>query len=153
MKTLELVIPPPVIMLTTALIMWLLSVFFPTFARDVINSYTGAVIVGLVGLGISVAGAVSFIRAKTTLDPRRPADASELVTSGIYRFTRNPMYLGILFMLIGWGLYLGNVLSLLFSIAFVLYIHPYQIRPEERLLQEKFGADFIAYKSKVRPWL
>lgn len=153
MKSLELILPPPVIMLTTALIMWLLSVLFPSFTRDIISSLIGAVIIGLVGLGIGVAGIAAFMRAKTTLDPKRPADASILVTSGIYRFTRNPMYLGILFMLIAWGLYLGNILSLLFIIAFVFYIHRFQIRPEERFLEDKFGAEFVLYKTKVRTWL
>lgn len=153
MKFLELLIPPPVVTLITALLMWLLHVSFPSFSLHVIGQLLWVFIMGLLGLGFGLAGVASFIRAKTTLDPKQPADASKLVTSGIYRFTRNPMYLGILCMLIAWGLYLGNILSLLFSIAFVLYIHSYQIRPEERLLQEKFGADFISYKSKVRPWI
>lgn len=153
MRSLELLLPPPVIMLTTALIMWLLSVLFPTFNKDLTNSLIGAVIVGLIGLAIGLSGAISFLRAKTTLDPKRPGDASLLVTSGIYRFTRNPMYLGLLLMLAAWGMFLGNILSLLFIIVFFFYIHRYQIQPEERVLEEKFGTEFILYKTKVRPWI
>lgn len=153
MKSLELVIPPAAIMLITALIMWLLAFFLPSFDLELINSRIGAVIVGLVGLGVALAGVTSFMRARTTLNPRKPADASILVTSGIYRFTRNPMYLGILLLLIAWAMFLGNILSLLFIIIFAFYIHRYQIRAEERFLEEKFGADFVLYKTKVRTWI
>ncbi|MEO6986903.1 MAG: isoprenylcysteine carboxylmethyltransferase family protein [Paralcaligenes sp.] len=100
-----------------------------------------------------MAGIIAFKRAQTTVDPRRPGSASTLVTSGIYRLTRNPMYLGILLVLIAWAIFLGNGLSLLFAFALAMYIHRYQIRPEERFLQEKFGADFARYKAKVRAWI
>lgn len=153
MKFLELLIPPPVVMLITALIMWLLDAFFPAFTFNLISSPIAAIIVGLIGLGISVAGSISFLRAKTTLNPKKLADTSILVISGIYRFTRNPMYLGILIMLVAWGMFLGNVLSLLWTITFILYMHRYQIQPEERFLQDKFGDEFVLYKTKVRPWI
>lgn len=83
----------------------------------------------------------------------RPDAASTLVTSGIYRVTRNPMYLGILFALLGWGLFLSNLGSLLFCGVFVLYMSRFQIQPEERALEVKFGVAFIMYKSRVRRWL
>lgn len=152
-KSLELVIPPAAVMFITVLIMWLLSAFFPAFTSDFLNHRIGIYLVGFIGLVVGVTGAISFIRARTTLNPKKPADASLLVTSGIYRFTRNPMYLGLQIMLIAWGISLGNILSLLFSLAFGLYIHRYQILPEERFLEKKFGDKFVAYKSKVRPWL
>jgi protein-S-isoprenylcysteine O-methyltransferase Ste14 len=153
MNSLELAIPPPIVMLVTALFMWLLSVFLPGFTLHALHSAAGAVIIGLAGLSVGMAGVIAFHRAQTTLDPRTPGSASALVTSGIYRLTRNPMYLGILMMLIAWALFLGNALSLLFAFAFALYIHRFQIRPEERFLQEKFGADFASYKSRVRAWV
>lgn len=133
--------------------MWLLSLAFPAFTLPAISSLTGAVIVGVVGLAIGMAGIISFKKAKTTTDPRAPADASVLVTSGIYQLTRNPMYLGVLLILIGWGLALGNLLALICAFAFVPYINRYQIQPEERLLQDKFAATFTAYKAKVRRWI
>lgn len=153
MKKLELTVPPPLIMLVVGLIMWLLSFTFPALAMVSISSYSGAAVIGLLGLGISMAGVVTFMRAKTTSDPRKPADASTLVTSGIYRLTRNPMYLGVLLILIAWGLVLGNLLALICAFAFVPYINRYQISPEERLLEEKFGPVFTAYKAKVRRWI
>ncbi|HEY9280604.1 MAG TPA: isoprenylcysteine carboxylmethyltransferase family protein [Eoetvoesiella sp.] len=153
MKQLELTIPPPVVMLATGLIMWILSFLFPTLTFSSISSLTGAVVFVLLGLGISVAGVITFKRTRTTSDPRKPADASVLVTSGIYSLTRNPMYLGVLLVLIGWGLWLGNALALICAFIFVPYINRFQIQPEERLLRDKFGAAFASYEAKVRRWI
>lgn len=153
MNSLELAVPPPIIMLVTALIMWLISVLLPGFFLPSLSSVSAAVIISLIGLGISMAGIMAFKQAQTTPNPRNPGAASTLVTSGVYSFTRNPMYLGILLMLIAWAVFLGNALSLLFAFVFALYIHRYQIRPEERFLQEKFGPDFTSYKARVRAWI
>ncbi len=90
MNSLELKIPPPIVMLATALVMWLFSVFLPGLTLPALHSVTGAAIIGLAGLSLSMAGIITFKRAQTTSDPRRPGSASTLVTSGIYRFTRNP---------------------------------------------------------------
>lgn len=153
MTRLELAIPPPVVMALTGLLMWLLSWLFPLLVVPWISSATGAVGLGLAGLAIALAGVITFKRASTTIDPRQPARAATLVTFGVYRYTRNPMYLGVLIMLLGWAVFLGNLLSLAAAFLFVPYIGRYQIKPEERLLQEKFGADFVAYKTRVRRWL
>jgi len=82
-----------------------------------------------------------------------PQSASALVVSGIYRFTRNPMYVGFLFVLLGWAVWLSNGLSFLFLPAFVLYMNRFQIQPEERALHARFGQEFVAYTSRVRRWL
>lgn len=153
MNRLELLIPPPLIMLTTGVCMWALSMLFPELALPWFYSPASGAATALLGLAISLSGVATFKRARTTVDPRRPAGATTLITSGIYRYSRNPMYLGVLLVLIGWALFLSNLLSALLIVGFVLYINRYQILPEERLLQEKFGADFIAYKGKVRRWI
>ncbi|MBP6020068.1 MAG: isoprenylcysteine carboxylmethyltransferase family protein [Burkholderiaceae bacterium] len=153
MRALELTIPPPVVMLTVGLIMWLLAFVFPALTLPVIKNMAVAIIIGLVGLAISMAGVITFKRARTTSDPRHPDLASALVTSGVYRLTRNPMYLGVLLILIGWGVFLGNVLALACAFIFVPYINRYQIQPEERLLRDKFGEAFSAYTARVRRWL
>jgi protein-S-isoprenylcysteine O-methyltransferase Ste14 len=75
------------------------------------------------------------------------------VTSGIYGFTRNPMYLGMLFVLIGWALYLGNALALLLLPVFIFYMNRFQIEPEERVLTTLFGPEFLEYASRVRRWI
>lgn len=153
MNFLELAVPPPIVMVVTAIAMWLLSVLAPGLTLGSLSTITAMVTIGLVGFSIGLAGILSFRRALTTFNPRKPGSASTLVTFGIYRFTRNPMYLGLLLVLIAWALFLDNALSLMFAFAFALYIHRYQIRPEERFLQEKFGTDFTSYKAKVRAWI
>ncbi len=152
MDSLELAVPPPIVMLATALIMWLLSVFLPELTLPGVGSLL-AIVLGAIGVGISMAGIIAFHRAHTTPDPRRPGAATTLVTSGVYRISRNPMYLGIQLALIAWGIFLGNVAALLSAFLFAFYIQRLQIKPEERFLQEKFGAEFTAYRAKVRAWL
>ncbi|MER1941606.1 isoprenylcysteine carboxylmethyltransferase family protein [Castellaniella sp. FW104-16D08] len=153
MKRLELLIPPPLVMLLVGLIMWLLAQIFPSLAAAWLSDTLMAIVLAFLGLVIALAGVATFKRARTTIDPKRPTDASALVSSGIYRFSRNPMYLGVLLVLAGWAVYLGNLLSVLGLLVFVAYITRFQIIPEERLLHEKFGAAFLAYKDKVRRWI
>lgn len=153
MKRLELLIPPPLVMLLVGLIMWLLSEMFPALTLAWLHSIAAATTMGLAGLAISLTAAVTFKRASTTLDPKHPARTSTLISSGAYRYSRNPMYLGVLLVLVGWAIYLGNLLSILCTFVFIAYITRFQIVPEELLLREKFGAGFLSYKSRVRRWL
>ncbi|MCX5565809.1 isoprenylcysteine carboxylmethyltransferase family protein [Alcaligenes faecalis subsp. phenolicus] len=153
MKRLELLIPPPLVMLIIGLIMWLLYELFPALTFAWIQHAVAAASIGMLGFIISLVGVVSFRRADTTIDPSKPSQASALVSSGVYRYSRNPMYLGVLLMLVGWAIYLGNVLSIFCTPVFIAYITRFQIMPEERLLQEKFGAAFLSYKNSVRRWL
>ncbi len=153
MRALELTIPPPVVMLIVGLIMWLLAWLLPGLTLPALKNMTAAIAVGLAGFAISTAGVITFQRSGTTSDPRHPEQASALVTSGVYRWTRNPMYLGVLLILIGWGVFLGNALALVCAFIVVPYLNRYQIVPEERLLQDKFGAAFTAYTAKVRRWI
>jgi protein-S-isoprenylcysteine O-methyltransferase Ste14 len=108
---------------------------------------------GLSGFAFALAGAVAFRKAATTLNPMRPATASALVTSGIYRFSRNPLYVGLLLALSGWTVFLSHALGLLFLPTFVAYMNRFQIAPEEHVLAEEFGAGFAAYKQSVPRWL
>lgn len=107
----------------------------------------------VLGIAVAVAGVVSFRRHKTTVNPLAPDQASVLVTSGIYRATRNPMYLGFLFALLGWSLYLANWAAVLLLPAFVIYMNRFQLEPEERALQERFGQPFSEYMRTVRRWM
>ena len=94
-----------------------------------------------------------FLRRRTTINPLKPASASALVTGGIYRLTRNPMYLGLATLLTAWAIYLGNLAALAGVPLFILYMNRFQIAPEERALEARFGADYIAYRTRVRRWL
>jgi protein-S-isoprenylcysteine O-methyltransferase Ste14 len=152
-RTLELKIFPPVVMLGTGALMWLLS-------RVAAARWTGLpgqrIVAGLAiaaGIGCLLLGVVAFRRSRTTFNPTTPHAATALVASGIFRFTRNPMYLGFLLVLLGWALFLSNGLALLGLPAFILYMNRFQIAPEERALAALFGADFAAYKARVRKWL
>jgi protein-S-isoprenylcysteine O-methyltransferase Ste14 len=107
----------------------------------------------IVGLWFALAGVLAFRRARTTVNPTAPGAASSLVTGGVYRVTRNPMYVGFLCFLIGWGFYLTNLFSLIWVIIFMLYMTQFQIKPEERALAAVFKADFITYAARVRRWL
>jgi protein-S-isoprenylcysteine O-methyltransferase Ste14 len=94
-----------------------------------------------------------FLRARTTINPLKPGNASALVAGGIYRFTRNPMNLGLATLLLAWTIYLGNIAALAGVLLFILYMNRFQIAPEERALQARFGAEFDAYCARVRRWI
>lgn len=153
MKRLELLVPPPLVMLLIGLIMWWVSIIFPGLTFDWLHSFAAAIILAVLGVIVSLAGVITFRRAGTTIDPRHTEETAVLVNSGIYRYSRNPMYVGVLLMLLGWGVYLGNLLSILCTVIFIAYITRFQIMPEERMLQGKFGTEFLAYKDRVRRWL
>ena len=112
-----------------------------------------AAVPGALGVGLAALGVWQFRRASTTVDPRDPGKSSALVTGGIYRWTRNPMYLGMLLVLVGWAVYLANLPALLGLPGFVLYMTRFQILPEERHMRRTFGAAFDRYRLRVRRWL
>ncbi|MEO0425183.1 MAG: isoprenylcysteine carboxylmethyltransferase family protein, partial [Pseudomonadota bacterium] len=114
-----------------------------------------AVALALIALGLTVdvTAVIAFFRAKTTITPLAPDKTCELVISGWYRFSRNPMYLGMLSVLIGWVLWLGQPLGVLTLAVFVAWISVFQILPEERVLAEKFGESYRAYCARVRRWV
>ncbi len=151
MRALELKIPPVAVVIITAALMWLVS--RPAFGLLLPARRSLALGLVVAGAVISALGVVSFRRAGTTVNPIQPETAGSLVVSGIYRRTRNPMYLGFLLGLAGWAVFLSNALAFIFLPVFVLYLNRYQIRPEERALASVFGKDFAAYQSKVRRWL
>jgi protein-S-isoprenylcysteine O-methyltransferase Ste14 len=153
LHVLELKVPPVALVLFVAALMWLASWAMPAFEFEVPSGDILAVSVAVVGAIISGLGIVSFRQARTTVNPMKPDSASSLVMSGIYRLTRNPMYLGFLLVLLGWAIYLSNVLAFLFLPAFTLYMNRFQIQPEEQALHSLFGPQFVTYTSRVRRWL
>jgi protein-S-isoprenylcysteine O-methyltransferase Ste14 len=153
MHRLEITVPPVAVAVLIAIAMWCVSSFGPSLALPVLVrlSITGALVAA--GAGICVAAVVSFRRANTTVNPTRPEATSALVTSGIYRFSRNPMYLGFLLILIGWAAFLSSVPALTGAPLFVLYMNRFQVRPEEKAMSSIFGEEYEAYKTEVRRWL
>ena len=153
MRTLELKIPPPVVALLVAGAMWGIAAVAPMLDVPALPRRAMAAAIALAGLVCSLAGIVSFRRAHTTVNPMKPRTSSSLVCSSIYRVTRNPMYLGLGCVLVAWAVFLSSAWALLGPLAFVLYMNRFQIGPEERALSALFGADYAAYRSRVRRWL
>ena len=153
MNSMELKVPPPLVGLLVAAAMYGIAWAVPPFPFATAIKAAAAVVLALAGGAIDVAGLFAFRSAKTTINPLKPQNASSLVSGGIYRYTRNPMYLGMLFFLVAWAVYLAQPVALLGPMAFVLYITRFQIIPEERVLAGLFGGEFAAYKARVRRWL
>jgi protein-S-isoprenylcysteine O-methyltransferase Ste14 len=153
MRQLELKVPPLIVLAIAAFLMWTIARAAPQLNL----SYPGKVLVAatllVLGIAIVVMGVLAFHKASTTVDPRSPGTSSRIVRSGIYRITRNPMYLGMLLVLIAWMLLLSNVGTVVVPILFALYITRWQIVPEERALTEKFGVEYQTYRNSVRRWL
>jgi len=151
-NALELKVPPLALVFLFGALMWLVSAYS---VLTVALPWRSAVafICCAAGLAIALAGVVAFRRAKTTVNPLTPEATTTMVTSGIYRFTRNPMYLGFLLVLAGWAMYLSNVLAFALLPLFVWHMNRFQILPEERALGAKFSDAFTAYKCTVRRWL
>ena len=133
MKSLQLKIPPPAVAALNAAAIWGISLFTPVLDVPLFARISAAIIFVLAGAGFSLAGVTSFRRAKTTVNPMKPETATSLVSSGIYSVTRNPMYVGLLLVLIAWAIYLSSAWGLLGPVGFVLYISRFQIAPEERV--------------------
>jgi len=152
-NSLELKVPPPGVALLICAAMWALSLVPPFIEVSTVIRTGVALAIGSVGVVFSMAGVICFRQAKTTVNPTKPHAASALVTSGIYKFTRNPMYLGLLFVVIGWAAFLFSLWALVGPVAFALYITRFQIQPEERVLGGLFGAEYTGYQSRVRRWL
>ncbi|APO84304.1 methyltransferase family protein [Pseudomonas putida] len=146
-------IPPPLVAAICALLMWLSAAQMPTLEAPLNWRLVGSLVLLVSGLGVCLAGVASFHQAKTTVNPLKPASATVLVTSGIYRVTRNPMYLGFALVLAAWTVFLDSPFALLGVAAFVLYINRFQILPEERALRRLFGNDLDKYCARVRRWI
>jgi protein-S-isoprenylcysteine O-methyltransferase Ste14 len=148
----ELKLPPALVFLLFGLAMYILAIFLPFgffdfFGRLLLFKVllVFAALVGLLAL-------FQFYKAKTTVDSTKPAKASILVVNGIFRFSRNPMYLAMLLVLLALGVVLGNAFNTLIAAAFVGYMNRFQIIPEERILLNKFGRSYKEYCALTRRW-
>lgn len=153
MQALELKIPPLALVLLFAVLMALITWLTPELELSHrLRIGNAACLTGL-GFGFALAGVASFRRAQTTVNPLAPESSSSLVKSGVYRYSRNPMYVGFLLWLLAWGIYLSNGWALLVALAFIPYMNRFQIVPEEKALQNLFGEEYSHYCKQVRRWL
>ncbi|UTW12734.1 methyltransferase family protein [Marinobacterium rhizophilum] len=150
---LETKVPPLAIVLICALCMIAIARVFPGPAPVADVGRVLAVFCLLAGGFLAVAGVLAFRRAQTTVDPMLHRRATALVTTGVYSITRNPMYVGLLFVLLALGCYLSSPYAMVMCVLFVLYMNRFQIRPEEALLESIFKDAYRAYRARVRRWL
>ena len=153
MHFLELRIPPPIVGVVVAAGMWALAHLPPVLQWPKFVRLPVALALAATGAVVALGGVMSFRRAKTTVNPLKPETSATLVSTGVYSFTRNPMYLGMALVLVAWSAYLASPWSLVGPLLFALYITRFQIIPEERVLDRLFGEPFAEYRKRVRRWL
>lgn len=153
MSWLDHKIPPPVIALACAGLAWAMARYTPAFAYPLPGRLPIAALLVLSGFALDMGGILVFRNAKTTISPLSPEKSTCIVQGGPYKFTRNPMYVGLAIFLLAYCVYLANPISLFSVLAFVAYITRFQIIPEERLLLSRFGQPYASYTRSVRRWL
>lgn len=150
----ELKVPPLVVVFTCALLAWGLAAVSPepSGIASGFRTITSGVVfaAGLLLIALALRG---FHNSQTTVDPLHPDSASRIVTGGVYSVTRNPMYLSMFLVLTSWVIYLGQPFGILVLVVYAAYMTRFQIIPEERILTEKFGDEYKAYRLKVRRWI
>lgn len=153
MQSLKTRIPPPVVALAVGGLMKLYAWTFqvPIDASPVLADV--GIAIAQISAVIALLAFASFGLARTTINPRAPARATVLVTGGIFRVTRNPLCLSLLLLLVAYAVRLGSWVEWLGPVLFAVYVTRFQIVPEEEILAQKFGAAFLAYKSRTRRWL
>lgn len=153
LEFLETRIPPPAVMLLCAAGAYVSAQQWPLESEIRLWVQVAAYPVVFLGLLLNLLPKLQFKRAGTTVNPLAPERAQHLVTTGIYRYTRNPMYLGHALILLGWTLWLQHPLGLLWVVVYVLWVTRLQILPEEQILARRFPEDFQAFKQRARRWL
>lgn len=150
---LETKIPPPVYGLLTAIAIWWLDKWLPGWALLPAALKAPGIALMMGGFSLDLLALKQFTDKHTTVNPLSPQKASTVVVSGLYRYTRNPMYMGMLIALSGWCFYLGNLAGFLCLPLFILVLTQMQILPEERILSAKFGEPYTDYLKQVRRWI
>lgn len=153
MRFLNTKIPPPIIAIFCAIMMWMLRDFGPSI--NLSDNFKLSILFICIGIAIAfdLSALREFGRAKTTINPLNPQKAQSIVTSGIYKITRNPMYVGIVVLLFGFCMKFGSYIGFIFIPLFITYITIFQIIPEEIALEAKFRDEYLKYKNKVRRWI
>ena len=144
-------IPPPILVLILVV-----SNFLSSKKIDVIHiphQTLVSILILLIGILILIIPVTKFIKYKTTIDPIEFKKVNKLVTSGIYKYSRNPMYLGLLLIVISSSILYLNIYSVSTPIFFYYWINRFQIQREEIFLTEKFGKEYLSYKNKTRRWI
>lgn len=150
---LETRIPPPLAALIACALMWLIAQALPALAVTVPARPRVVALFAFGGLALDLIALAHFLRRHTTINPLHPDRSKALVIEGIYRFTRNPMYVGLVMLLVAWAIELEHPLTLGVVPLFVAYVNRFQIIPEERALAARFGQAYLDYTHRVPRWL
>jgi protein-S-isoprenylcysteine O-methyltransferase Ste14 len=153
MKWFELRIPPLAVTAAVVAAMVVTVPWLPALGAVWPGSTAVAAVVAVVGALLAILGVYEFRRARTTVNPLTPDNASRVVKSGVFRYSRNPMYLGMALLLLALALYQSHVLSFAWVAGYVTYLNRFQILPEERALEARFGDEYRAYARAVRRWI
>ena len=144
-------VPPPLIVCVL-----IISIYFSSKKIDLINiplQLEISIFILSAGILIFVNPVLQFIKSKTTVNPIQFEEVNKLVTSGIFKYSRNPMYLGMLMIVLSTSIFYLNIYSILTPLLFILWINKFQIIREEEFLTEKFGDEYLSYKKKTRRWI
>ena len=144
-------IPPPLLVLILVI-----ANYFSSKKIDLIhlpNQDLTSILILLIGILILINPIFKFIKSKTTIDPIKFKKVNKLITSGIYKYSRNPMYLGLLIIVIATSIFYLNIFSITTPILFYCWINRFQIKREEVFLKEKFGNEYVLYMTKTRRWI
>ena len=152
MKSLELKVPPVMVVLLLLLGMFISRSYFPIFPipSGLATGFAIAIICCANVFGIMAAR--DFSKFKTTLNPHAPQNTTYLVTKGVYAVTRNPMYVALIMVVAAGGIYLMHAGVIVFVVIAFFYLQEFQIKPEEKMLENKFGEAFTKYKNTVPRW-
>lgn len=146
-------IPPPVWALMFAVAMWFVAHSQFAYLWEVPNRWAFTIVLAAAGAAYAIIAVRQFGRAETTVNPLSPEKASSLVTDGIFAKSRNPMYVGLLMVLAAWTIWLQSLTNIGVAMLFIPVMNYFQIKPEERVLQELFGAEYEEYCRNVRRWI
>ena len=144
-------IPPPLLFIPPLLLAWLLQTIIPLPLLPTGAARLLAGLLFIVGVGLCVWSIALFRRSKTSLVPVKPS--TTLVLDGPYRFTRNPMYLGLLCLYLAAALWLNLIWALVIAPLVIVMIQRIVIVKEERYLEQRFGEAYYQYRSQVRRWI
>ena len=143
--------PPPLVALTFGFLINYTKNIFPKI--EVKNEFIFGSLMIISGLIIILSAIILFKKYQTTITPLNPSNATKLITDGIYKFSRNPMYLGLLLVLLGISTILNPIGGLFLIPLFILYLNFFQIIPEENAMVDLFKDEFLDYKKNVRRWI
>ncbi|WP_340105367.1 methyltransferase family protein [Rhodohalobacter sp. 8-1] len=152
MKNLELKIPPAVVFIVCVGLIWAINYLLPSPFYISVSNWIVRTLLGL-GVLMGVSGVIQFAIQSTSVNPHKPYHASSIVKTGVYRLSRNPMYLSMLIILLAAVLKIGHPLGFIILPFYVWYMNRFQIIPEEKVMEKKFGDAHRSYKRQVRRWI